>query len=81
MRYGWKFSSDMPDVYISRAGVEEKELDNKFSNTQLEEVKDNMFKLEQENKLLKNKFENIKEEILKLAIKEIKAKKPSLFIK
>jgi len=26
-RYGWRFSSAMPDVYISRAGLENKELD------------------------------------------------------
>ena len=35
-RYGWKFSSDMPDVYISRAGMESKELDEKFKATELE---------------------------------------------
>jgi hypothetical protein len=29
--YGWKFSSDMPDIYISRAGMESKNLDEKFT--------------------------------------------------
>ncbi len=29
-RYGWKFSSNMPDVYISRAGMETKQLDERF---------------------------------------------------
>jgi len=37
-RYGWKFSSEMPDVYISRAGMNSKELDEKFQSTDLEEV-------------------------------------------
>lgn len=37
-RYGWAFSSDMPDVYISRAGMENKELDEKFKATELEEI-------------------------------------------
>jgi len=35
-RYGWAFSSDMPDVYISRAGMESKQLDEKFKSTELE---------------------------------------------
>jgi integrase len=38
-RYGWKFSSDMPDVYISRSGMENKQLDEKFSATELEDLK------------------------------------------
>lgn len=37
-RYGWKFSSDMPDTYISRAGIMEKQLDQKFVNTEKEVV-------------------------------------------
>lgn len=47
-RFGWKFSSDMPDVYISRAGMESKELDEKFKSTQLEEL---------ETKFNKEKFD------------------------
>lgn len=37
-RYGWKFSSDMPDIYISRSGMEGKEIDEKFSATELESM-------------------------------------------
>ena len=37
-RFGWTFSSDMPDIYISRAGMESKELDEKFKSTELEEL-------------------------------------------
>ncbi len=37
-RYGWKFSSHMPDVYISRSGMESKQLDEKFKATELEEL-------------------------------------------
>lgn len=51
-RYGWKFSSDMPDVYISRAGMESKELDEKFKSTELEDI---------EKKMSIVKFENQKE--------------------
>jgi integrase len=38
-RYGWAFSSNMPDVYISRAGMESKQLDEKFTATELEDLK------------------------------------------
>lgn len=48
-RYGWKFSSDMPDVYISRAGVESKELDEKFSATEIKELKEEIEKLKFEH--------------------------------
>ena len=37
-RYGWRFNSDMPDVYISRAGMESKQLDEKFKSTELEDL-------------------------------------------
>lgn len=37
-RYGWKFSSDMPDIYISRTGMEGKEIDEKFTATELESM-------------------------------------------
>jgi len=37
-RYGWAFSSDMPDIYISRAGMENKQLDEKFTQTELSEL-------------------------------------------
>jgi len=38
-RYGWKFSSNMPDVYISRSGMMNKELEEKFISTELGELK------------------------------------------
>src|ERR1043166_1187855 len=49
-RYGWRFSSNMPDVYISRAGMESKELDEKFTNTELSALKDEFAKMEQQAK-------------------------------
>lgn len=51
-RYGWKFSSEMPDVYISRAGMESKQLDEKFNATELEEL---------QKKFDKYKFDNDKQ--------------------
>jgi integrase/recombinase XerD len=48
-RYGWKFNSDMPDVYISRAGMENKQLDEKFNATELEELQKQFEKYKFEN--------------------------------
>lgn len=50
-RYGWKFSSNMPDIYISRAGMETKPLDEKFTPTELGEVKADLTQLEQAAKI------------------------------
>jgi len=59
IRYGWKFSSDMPDIYIKRAGVQEDEIKDKFVNTDLQ-------KLEKENQELKVKQGIMDEEIEKM---------------
>ncbi len=50
-RYGWRFSSNMPDVYISRAGMENKNLDTKFTNTEIGTLKDELTKLQQAEKI------------------------------
>lgn len=56
-RYGWAFSSRMPDVYISRAGMENKELDEKFKSTELEDLR---VQLEKEQRERAMQFEAIK---------------------
>ena len=50
-RYGWRFSSHMPDVYISRAGMLSKDLDIKFTNTELGGLKDDLTRLQQQNRI------------------------------
>ena len=65
-RYGWRFSSEMPDTYISRAGMQSKELDEKFSSTEMENLQKKLEKQEQERLIEKeraNDYERIKEEI------------------
>jgi len=66
-RYGWKFSSDMPDVYISRAGMNNKELDEKFESTELNELKTKLSKEEFERKKMQEEFNfalsHLKEEL------------------
>ncbi|MBA7703799.1 Tyrosine recombinase XerC [subsurface metagenome] len=56
-RYGWRFNSDMPDVYISRAGMESKQLDEKFSATELEDLKKDFEKFKTDHNM---DMENIK---------------------
>ena len=46
IRYGWAFSSDMPDVYISRSGMENKQLDEKMTNTEISELQTRLAKME-----------------------------------
>lgn len=53
-RYGWKFSSDMPDIYISRAGMQNEELDNKFEQTEMNDLKAQMEKQRKELDMLKD---------------------------
>lgn len=60
VRFGWKFSSDMPDVYIKRAGVEEEQIKEKMIHTDLE-------KLQKENQELKTIVAIVKEENQKTA--------------
>ena len=51
-RYGWTFSSDMPDVYINRAGIDEAEIEVKFTQTELGAMKTRMETQEGERKML-----------------------------
>jgi site-specific recombinase XerD len=50
-RYGWKFSSNMPDVYISRAGMQTTAADEKFQQTELGTLRDELSKVEQAAKI------------------------------
>ena len=73
-RYGWKFSSNMPDVYISRAGMESKELDEKFNSTEMSELKERLVKQEQENRILKDVQDKLRDEneVMRKEMEEIK---------
>jgi len=52
-RYGWRFSSDMPDVYISRAGMLSKELDEKFAGTEIEDLRVRLERQQRESDIMK----------------------------
>jgi len=51
-RYGWTFSSDMPDVYINRAGIDEAEMEEKFSQTELGTLKSKLDGQERQAKMV-----------------------------
>lgn len=82
-RYGWKFSSNMPDIYISRAGMENKELDLKFTATELGSLKDDLSRLKQQNQIKDERIATFEKTIENLQrnmsmVTEILAQKPSL---
>ncbi len=59
-RYGWAFSSDMPDVYISRSGMENKELDTQMTNTELGDLQTKVAKMENMIKIMLEKEKDLK---------------------
>ena len=65
-RYGWRFSSNMPDVYISRAGMESKHLDEKFTQTELDALKDEYVKMEQANRIDKERIRQLEDSMRNL---------------
>jgi len=73
LRYGWKFSSTMPDVYIARSGVDTKELDEKFSNTTITLLQSELEKTKKNTAL---EMQELKENVKALCdyINELKLK-------
>ncbi len=82
-RYGWRFSSNMPDVYISRAGMENRDLDIKFTKTEIGDLKDDLTKFQQETKIKDDRIAKLENSLTELQAKfqkvtEILQKNPSL---
>ena len=59
IRYGWTFSSNMPDIYIARSGVDMEELDKKFTGTEVEALKGSLARVEQESKVKADRVEQL----------------------
>lgn len=74
-RYGWAFSSNMPDVYISRAGMQSEKLDEQFTQTEVGEVKDELSKEKQRNRLLEERYEQLSKhmQLMETALKQLAA--------
>jgi len=51
----------MPDVYISRAGMETKRLDEKFTQTELSTLKDDLVKVEQASQMKDDRIRHLEE--------------------
>ncbi len=62
-RYGWAFSSNMPDIYISRAGMETKDLDQKFTQTELSTLKDDLARVTQDNSIKTQRIEDLQKSV------------------
>ena len=82
-RYGWRFSSEMPDVYISRAGMENHELDNKFTKTEIGDLKDDLTKIQQETKIKDDRIAKLESALTELqnrlaVVTEVLQQNPSI---
>ena len=66
-KFGWKFSSDVVDVYINRAGVDEFEVEKVM-------LDDDVSKLRDENNELKTKYRFMMEELARLGNEVLKIK-------
>ena len=73
--FGWRFSSPMPDIYISRKGIVLDQADARFEQTEMSELKSKLSKQEYDNKLKDEEFEKQKNKLEELE------KKMSLFMK
>lgn len=62
-RYGWRFSSNMPDVYISRAGMESKDLDLKFTGTEVAGLKQELASVRQEARIKEERIGALQQDL------------------
>ena len=68
IRYGWKFSSEMPDIYIKRAGVQEEGIKEKFVNTDFQKLEKKNQELNTKLGLMNDKLQNSvsKKDVIKM---------------
>lgn len=78
--FGWRFSSPVPDHYISRAGMIMKKADESFTQTELGEIKSKLSKHIEDNKLKDETIDRLKTEVdmLKEMREELESIKHSL---
>jgi hypothetical protein len=58
-RYGWTFSSSMPDTYIARSGVDDAELDAQFTTTALGQLKDEIARVQQQAQVKEDRIKEL----------------------
>ena len=59
IKYGWSLSSNMPDIYIKRAGVERKNIIERFKSDKFQDI-------QKQNEILSNNFKSQKQELSEL---------------
>lgn len=62
-RYGWRFSSPMPDRYINRKGIQHIELDKKFESTKVEDLKLLLEEQSRQNAIMKLQQQELIQEL------------------
>jgi hypothetical protein len=67
-RYGWRFSSPMPDRYINRGGAQSKKLDKEFKSTELSELKQELGRIKKNNEIKEDELKDMHEEMKLMAI-------------
>ena len=63
IRYGWTFSSNMPDVYIASSGVDMEELDKKFTGTEVESLRNSLTRVEQASHLKDERIQQLEQNL------------------
>jgi hypothetical protein len=74
IRYGWDFSSKMPDIYIKRAGVEEGKVKEQILNTDISSIRKENEEIKTKLGLTKDQLNSISQENanLKFVLSELK---------
>lgn len=83
IRYGWTFSSRMPDVYINRAGVEMRELEDRFKAAEVESLRNALARVQQQSNIKDERLRALEETVRTMrhqfaAIAELLATNPSV---
>ena len=83
IRYGWAFSSRMPDVYIARSGVELETLDERFKSAEVDGLRSSLARVEQDNHINAERILQLEQSITAMQqhfsrIQEVLAANPTI---
>jgi integrase len=83
IRYGWAFSSRMPDVYIARSGVELETLDERFKSAEVDGLRSSLARVEQDNHIKAERILQLEQSITAMQqhfsrIQEVLAANPTI---
>ncbi len=80
IRYGWAFSGNMVDVYISRVGMDSKELDEKFTYTEIETLREALAKKDESDKMKDDRIKQLENAVknMEMGFAKIMEIRPSI---